>query len=218
LETSNYPERQKVIDTYHRTLLKMEGQYLIPSFVKLIQKMQEQEIPFRIILRTFGSDIRVGKITQEIDNILDGSRIQHWGKFRGGTLSIKQGPTLEKVDEIYKFFQESTGHIAIQDDWHVWNQDGERGRSGKYFIFDPQDQSTLSLFIDDNINTNPDSEFNIVQPIYTDGTRVSVHQYLGRNIFVAEVIDAILDDDYYIDMINQAFTMEGHEVRVLKEE
>lgn len=215
LETSNYSDRFKVIDTYRLSLAKMEGQYLVPSFRKLVRKMQEQNIAFRIILRTFGKDIHEGKITQEIDRILDGSRFQYWGNFKGGTLSIHQGPTLEKVADIYKLFQESSGHFAIQDDYKSWDEDGGRARSGKHFIFDPNDRKFFSVIIDDNVITDPDSECNIVHPVNVDGSTVHVHQYLGRNIFVADVIEAILDDNYFIDIINKGLALAGHDVRVL---
>lgn len=208
LEQSDYPHRTAVIETYQQMMEKMEGRYLIPSFVKLIKKLQTDKVDFRIILRTFGGDIRIGKVTEEIDKILDGSRISHWGHFRNGVLTIKNHEqmesTIEKVDEIYRFFRDTQGHIAIQDDWKMWNDDGERGRSGKPFIFDPEDGEVLSLFFDDNINPEPESEFNIVQPLTVDGRQVSVDSYLNKNIYVADVIQAILDDDFFVDLVNDS--------------
>lgn len=217
LESSDYPDRIHVIKTYQRMMNKMEGRYLVPSFVKLIQKMQEQNIEFRIILRTFGSDIQAGKIIEEINLILNDSRIDYFGHFKNGALTIRGGGqvdrTIEKGEEIYRFFRDVQGHVAIQDNWKTWKEDKERERSGKPFIFDWKDRGVVSLFFDDNINASG-SEFNIVHPMKADGSSVPVKDCLNRNVFVADTIRAILDEDYFVDLINHSLSLEGHEMRI----
>lgn len=219
LESSDYPARTHVIKTYQQIMNKMEGKYLVPSFVKLIQKMQEQNIEFRIILRTFGSDIQEGKIIEEINLLLNDSRIDYFGDFKNGVLTIRNGEqvdqTIEKLDEIYQFFHDAQGHIAIQDDWKTWNADNEKERSGKSFIFDLEDRSVVSLFFDDNINTSG-SEFNIVHSMKPNGSSEPVKNCLNRNAFVADTIQAILDEDYFVDLVNHSLALERHELRVMK--
>lgn len=219
LESSDYPSRDHVIKTYQQMMKKMEDRYLVPSFVTLIQKMQEQNIEFQIILRTFGNDIQAGRIIEEINLLLNDSHIDYFGQFKNGALTIKGedhvGRTMEKVDEIYRFFRETQGHMAIQDDWKSWHADNERERSGKPFIFDWEDRDVVSLFFDDNINVSG-SEFNITHPIRADGSSVPVKDCLDRNVFVVDTIRAILDEDYFVDLVNHSLALEGHELRIMK--
>ncbi len=201
LETSNYPQKNEMIALYNECIKKMEGKYLIPSFVKLLQTLKEQEVAFRIILRTYGSDIRTGKITQKIEKILDGERFTYQGNFQSGNLKIKGLKTMKKTDEIYRFFRDTHGHVAIQDHWKVWSDDQERGRSGKPFIFDPNDSEVISMFFDDNVNPDPYSEYNIIRPLPLNKEPDCYAPYYNRNIFKADTLEAIINPDYYVDMV-----------------
>lgn len=216
LRTSDYPQKEEMLALYAQATEKMNGKYLIPSFVKLIKTLKEQEVAFRIILRTFGNDIRIGKITQEIEELLDGERFSYWGNFKDGSLNIKGEGTLYKVDRIYRFFRDTQGHVAIQDHWESWSRDGERGRSGKPFIYDPCDREVLSLFFDDNINEDPFSEFNIVRAITTNGDPVNLSCAYGRYIHTADTIAAIVssDDNYFINQVNQSLSMNGYALQI----
>lgn len=210
LETTDYSERARVRKIYDQVMQKMQDAYLVPSFVRLIQVMQEEDIPFRIILRTFGGDIRIGKITQEINKLLKRGAIEHSGRFTNGQLTITDETnciqTFEKVDEIYRYFRDAQGHIAIQDDWNRWHEDDERARSAKPFIFDPKDKQIVSIFFDDNINEDTGSEYNIIYPMDTNGSPKALDKLLNRNVFVADIIEAILDENYFVDRVNQSLS------------
>lgn len=216
LATTDHPEKENYIVRYEKSIKKMEDKYLIPSFIKLIQKLQEQQIDFTLILRTFGSDIRIGKITQKIDSLLEGKKFTSWGNFKKGTLTIKQGPTINKVDTIYNLFLNSEGHIVIQDDWYQWSKDNEKGRSGKPFIFDPADRKILSIFVDDKVNSDPCSPYNIVLPMNSEGQSLPVIDHFNRHIFIADTIESILDvdDQYFIDIVNQSLASQGYTGRI----
>lgn len=211
LEKSDYPQKEKMLALYQQATDKMQGKYLIPSFVKLLKALKEQEVAFRVILRTFGNDIRLGKITKEIEGVLDGERFTYRGHFENGSLHIKEEETMHKVDQIYRFFRDTKGHVAIQDHWESWSKDGERGRSGKPFIYDPNDREVLSLFFDDNINSDPFSEFNIVRAINIKGEPVDLSSAYGKYIHIADTIAAIVSshDSYYIDQVNQSLSLNG---------
>jgi hypothetical protein len=206
LNDSDFPNRDQILKTYFQVTRKMGGQYLIPSFVKLITHLQEQNIDFKIILRTFGGDLRVGKVTQEIDELLSDSHFTYWGKMKERQLFLEDGTHLSSLKDIHRFFMDATGHIAIQDSWEDWSRDSERGRSGKPFMFDPNDLTTLSLFFDDNINPDPSSEYNIVAPMDLEGNLLDLAPLLGHQIFVVDTLQAILDenDDYYIQLVDEA--------------
>lgn len=201
LENSDHPDKNAIIAQYYTCIEKMEGRYLIPSFVKFLCILKEQKAAFRIILRTYGNDIRLGKVTKEIESVLDGDRFFYRGSFKKGTLKIKGMDSMRKAEEIYLFFRDTIGHVAIQDDWKTWLKDNKRRRSGKPFIFDPADKEILSLFFDDNINSDPDSEFGIVNLLPINESEVSsslLHKLYLRKV---ETIEAILDDDYFLKLI-----------------
>ena len=83
------------------------------------------------------------------------------------------------MKKIFETFLKSKEHFAIQDNWKKWNQDGEKGRSGKPFIFDMdsnrREVRNLSLFFDDNITGE---EKDIVNPIEVNGLDVTGRKYL----------------------------------------
>jgi hypothetical protein len=218
VESSDYPDRDFVIKTYEEAMSKMEGRYLVPSFEKLVKKMEEKNVDFRIILRTFGNDIHKGKIVKEVNQILGNTCIEHIGQIKEGVLTVRGGDqvtqTIQKVDEMYRFFRDSQGHMAIQDDWKTWNNDQERERSGKPFIFDPEDHLALSLFFDDHIILDPNSEFNIIHAIKADGLSLPVKDYLNRNLFAADTIEAVLDEDYFLNLVNYSLSLGSFEMRV----
>jgi hypothetical protein len=216
LESTDYPGKEDVIATYQRCMEKMQGKYLIPSFVKLVKVLKEQKVAFKIILRTFGNDIRVGKITQEIEALLDNERFTQWGKFKRDSLTLNQSETIRKTEEIYRLFREAEGHIAIQDSWHDWSRDDEHKRSAKPFIFNPEDREALSLFVDDNINPDPHSDYNIVRPLSLGREPVSMDHCMNRYIYIADTIEAILseNDNYFIDIANHSLLINGYPLQI----
>lgn len=201
LKNSDFPDKSHMIALYHDCMQKMEGHYLIPSFVKFLRHLKEQEVAFRIILRTYGSDVRVGKVTEEIEKILDGDRFTYRGNFKEKTLQIEGMNSMIKTDEIYRFFRETQGHVAIQDHGKTWLEDDKKSRSGKPFVFDPEDENVLSLFIDDNINPNPESEYSIVNPLPISGNEDSTSLFHTNHLRKVDTIEAILDENYFLKLI-----------------
>lgn len=180
-EDSNAYEKYRQVKEKYLGSLK-----LFDSFYKLLEKMREMNLQFTVILRTFGNDLT--EVVEEMSKHPSGIKISHFGKFDKCRLSI-DGQTIENME---KTFLNSAGHFAIQDDWSTWNADGERGRSGKPFILDRENTTCLSLFFDDNI-TGLDQD--IIK------TNVPIIDLIGVQVFPVRTMQAMLDDNYYIDCV-----------------
>jgi len=156
-------------------------------------------------LRTFGSDLE--EVVKELQNHPEGIKIPHWARYVGNHLSYKE--KIKTQEETFTIFLESEEHFAIQDDWNRWNKDGERGRSGKPFLFDQSGQynqvRNLSLFFDDNITGE---ELDIVYPMEITGKEVSVKDLMDVTFFTVNTKDAILEDDYYYKKVIYALEKE----------
>jgi hypothetical protein len=202
---------QSLADTYAKLHAKMEGQYIVPSFFKLVRALRAQDISFTLVLRTFGADLE--PVTQAIQEKLPEERFETWGKYSQGELHT-DGSVLRSPSEVYSFLKASKGHVAIQDDWKTWHNDKERRRSGKPFPFQQNDPDCLSLFFDDNVTEDPNSDEGIIATQSVDGAEVSVPSVLGTHIFMAELISAILEDTYFIDRVNQALELGAYELRI----
>lgn len=202
LTDHSHPARDIVFKNYHEIKNKLKNPEpgkvtVFPSFFVMLDKLRDMNIPFTIILRSFGKDLKA--IVDAIEGHSSGIKITHWAKFKDASLCIEGKEPLEKVEDIFNHFVTSGGHFAIQDDWHRWNQDGERGRSGKPFFYDDSGKY-LGCFCDDNITGK---EFDIVQPREISGKNASTKDLYGKLIFEVNTQEAILNDNYYIDIINQ---------------
>ena len=163
LKEENNPLKDKVIESYQKIKAKFkDSQSIFPSFYALLEKLRELNIPFTIILRTFGSDLK--EVADEIENHPLGVKITKWTKFESTCLQF-ENTTVQKIEDVFETFLSSNEHFAVQDDWKAWNKDGERGRSGKPFLYDSS-RKTISLFFDDNITGE---ELDIVRPCEING-------------------------------------------------
>lgn len=210
LSEKSHPALSSVLEDYHKIKDKFtdpktkEVNFTVfPSFYLMLEKLRSMNIPFTIILRTFGGDLP--EVVKEIEDHHSGLKISHWAKFEEINLNSEEKKTIKKAEEVFDTFLSSDGHFAIQDDWLKWNQDGERGRSGKPFLYDISGRrrniKNLSLFFDDNITGE---EQDIVRSCEITGKNVPAKSLLGQLIFPVNTKEAMLNDDYYIDRILQA--------------
>lgn len=177
------------------------------SFYHLVNHLDQQQIPYTIILRSFGSE--VFEIADEI-SLKSNTKISHKGYFREGTLYVDNERVGNNPTEIYEKFK-SLSHIAIHDDWEYWVKGEKKIQFGKPFIFDLNDEFFLSIFFDDNIVLDK-SDDNIVCPIDIKGHKPSIGDLAEKNqVFVIDTLDAILKDDYFINLINRGESF-SHEI------
>lgn len=176
---------------------------VFPSFYCLLNKLREMEISFTLVLRSFGNDLP--DVVKEIEEHDSGLRITQWAEFKEKKFMLQGKETLEKVDEIFDCFLSPNTHFAVKDDWNAWNRDGERGRSGKPFLYSLEGRGrvkNLSLFFDDNITG--EEEFDIVDPYEITGKVVPKHSLCDKLIFQVNTMEAVLDNDYYINLVMKA--------------
>ncbi len=176
---------------------------IFPSFYVMLKKLRQMNIPFTIILRSFGNDLQ--EVVKEIENHPDGIKIKHWAKFEKMKFTfLTSGKTIEKMEEIFDIFLSSDGHFAVQDDWSYWNEDQELSRSGKPYIFDLKGSrkiKNLTLFFDDNITCE---EKDIIKICEISNQNISAKSLREKLIFPVNTKEAILDDNYFINRVLNA--------------
>lgn len=209
LSQSSHDCKDQVLDDYSKIREKFTNPStgevnftIFNSFYHMLDTLREKEIPFTIVLRSFGHDLR--SVVREIQDHPSGITINRWAKFEQTTFTIEQIGTVEKVEDIFDLFLSSPSHFAVQDDWKRWNLDGELGRSGKPFIYDAsgsRGRENLSLLFDDNVTGEM---HDIVCPCEISGQNEPIHSLYGKQVFAVNTRDAALDDHYFTDRVLQA--------------
>jgi hypothetical protein len=208
LQKNHHPLLETVEKEYLALQTRLHDESAIfPSFFKLIYHLQERQQHYHLILRTFGKDLQA--VVDRIETTLPTERFSAHGRFQQKILQIGNQRTLEKVADIYNFFK-SNGHLAIQYNWQEWNSSKRQAICGKYFPYHSGDESTLSLFFDDNVKGIADSPLDIIHAVDVANNRsVSVHELVQKHmIFKVDTLRAILEDDYYIELLNRALSKE----------
>lgn len=202
LET-NHPLAQDLSAKFNKIKETLQDNYVFPSFFRLIRKLREDEVDFRIILRSFGKDMP--EVLETIKATMPNENFAPIGRFKHGQLHLPNH-IIERVQDIYSYFKLKGDHLAIQDDWNEWNDHHEHLEYGKKFPLDLQDRNAISLFFDDNIDPNPESPTNIVSPINArDGSQIPIKILLERKILLAtDTLQAILDEDYFVKAVEDA--------------
>lgn len=217
MRETHHPLESQVVEAYHNLDTKLREKYLFSSFLNLIDKLKTQEIKFHIILRTFGNDLDT--VIAAVAQAFPDQQFLAKGNFFEGKLHLASDTSnfiLEDLSEAYIFFK-THGHIAIQDNWEEWNNQHENKEYAKRFPIDLEDRETLSLFFDDNIKEKKDSVENIVTPVnIKTGELLDISQLIEqKHIFRVNTFQAILDDNYFIDLINQSLEASGRSFRIL---
>lgn len=176
---------------------------VFPSFYRMLEKLREMKIPFTIIFRSFGSDLP--DVVKEIEEHPSGIKVHHWAEFKGKDFKLQGKGTIGKIEDIFDLFLESEEHFAVHDDWHRWNKDGEKGRSGKPFYMDITGNrmgiKNLSLFFDDNITGQ---EKDIVDPVDVNGYTLILDRPEQIHAYPVNTKEAMLDDDYFANIVLKA--------------
>ncbi|MEC7838745.1 MAG: hypothetical protein VX777_01750 [Chlamydiota bacterium] len=211
----NYPELSADVLQKYELLKEKLTDSVFPSFVKLIDKLKEHHIQFIIVLRSFGNDLE--EVEEQIHSTT-GISFAKWGKFKDGALHMKGEETspMIKAHELFKLFTESREHLSINDSYIDWNSNDEKAKYGKKFVFEKGNENHrmnhLSLFFDDNITG--DSINDIVAPYTMDGTFVSTEELKDKLLFTVDTGEAIMNDDYYVNLINTGLKKNGYPLKI----
>lgn len=185
-----------------RSKIKRNGE-IFPSFYKLIHYLDEEEIDYSIILRTFGIDI--DRVVRMVNHKMSTQFFSSKGKFNGERLCLDCGYASSEMADIYKFFKNGS-HLALQDNWHEWNAHQMHKDFGKRFPVDLEDQNIVSMFFDDNILLDPASTKNVISPVDAKTGRPLNFDILIKNQHIVSVdtLEALGDDDYFIKKVKAA--------------
>lgn len=216
VQETHHPLENQVVESFYHLKKKLDGNFIFPSFLNLINKAKEQNIQFCIILRTFGSDLDI--VASSITEAFPDEAFTAKGYFQEGKLYLTTETSeivLNDMQEAYLYFK-SHRHIAIQDNWDEWNEHQESIEYAKRFPMDLDEKETLSLFFDDNILVDGDTDSNIVAPINIKTYEFySIPQLIDQKIlFRVDTFEAIMDDNYFIDLINQSLENSGKSFRI----
>eukprot|EP00761_Pharyngomonas_kirbyi_P013535 gb/GECH01013564.1/.p1 GENE.gb/GECH01013564.1/~~gb/GECH01013564.1/.p1 ORF type:complete len:416 (+),score=76.97 gb/GECH01013564.1/:1-1248(+) len=109
---------------------------------------------------------------------------------------------INNILDIHQYILHSSNQVlALRDYYPWWNASGEAAQQGKIHVIDVDDDHTISLFFDDNIK-NQGSK-NIVDIRNVDGNRLSVSDFYDSALFRVVTCDAILNRNYFIDIIKR---------------
>ena len=172
--------------------LKRQQTLVFPSFYRLIDHLERRGIPYTIVLRTFGRDLR--PVMTEIHHLRPHIVFMTRGHFQNETLIIKGGH-LRGPKAFFRFLKKS-GHAAIQDDYFWWRCHGRKSRYGKPFPFNRQDPETISLFFDDHADRLV-GPFDLTHNQWLE-TKIAIREGL---LFPVDTIEALINDDYYIGLL-----------------
>lgn len=203
LEKKQHALLPEVLRDYEIALnsLNQSQGMVFPSFYFLLNYLDEEKIPYSIILRSFGEEVL--EVKEEIEAVHP-LTFEIVGKFKNDTLTFEDGKIIEGANAIYQYLKHLK-HAAIQDDWCYWNAQGQASTHGKPFIVNFEDTEILPIFFDDNIRLNS-SYKNIIAPIDAQtGDALPIKTLIEfKHVVRVDTLEAILNKDYYINLVKEA--------------
>ncbi|MFT4554102.1 MAG: hypothetical protein ACI9S8_002747 [Chlamydiales bacterium] len=200
LKTSEYPMAWELVEEYYLILSKLRAFKgdVFPSFYKMLKRLDEKELEYIIVLRSFGDKIH--EVAKEINEHVGGEFFSTAASFQGAALKTENA-TIEDSSEIYNYIK-GHGHIVIQDDWKWWNSQGEKKEYGKPFFMREDDPEIFAIFFDDKLEGSL-SPTNILTPI-----NAKTGEFLGLDAMThnskaikVDTLDAILKEEYFGDLV-----------------
>lgn len=153
-----------------------------PSFLKFLDYIKDKDV--HLVFRTYGHDF---------DNLgIDFGEPVAKAHFEKGVLHLN-GKTYHTPDEQLKAYKQYK-FMHVQDDHKYWLSHDESKDFGKPFAV-VNNNDCLSLFFDDNVVRSSDPNRSIVCP--SESTNKALME--AGQLFSVDPIEAILDDNYFID-------------------
>lgn len=180
---------------------KIEAQpgIIFQSFFNLIIYLENANINYSIILRSFGQEL--GTVTQEMVDRA-GIRFEWKGRFIAGALHLTSHTTGERIvlnslQEMYAFFK-THKNIYIRDDFKLWNDNHEQAEFGKLFPVDLADTAVKTIFFDDN------ADESIINPRAVSSGEFMCSNDLGGSaaVYLVDTLQAIENDHYFIECLS----------------
>ena len=203
LHRLDHPLYPTVFQEYEMLLSKLNDAptSIFSSFFTLIDYLEQHNLSYSIVLRSFGDDVH--EISDQINSV--------YQEFFSGKAFFKQGHLyLEgkaSINDPLAIYQElkQVENCVIRDDWNFWMAGGMTAKQGKPFYVNREDNDTLFIFFDDNIDEH-DSHKNIVATIDAlTGELLPIEEFVESGQIVrVDTLQAIKCDKYYIDLVENA--------------
>lgn len=206
LERHQHPLFAQVANTLQTMKQKLTGCDLVPSVVKLVKHLEEKQTPFTIVLRTFGSDAaHVAREFKRANNI----DFHPGGHFKNGCLHLDNAILPTAAEWLQNI---AVGkHTDWHDDYERWKKNGFQHTHGKPFPVAADDSNQFTLFFDDNVT---DKKIICAHPPTGTVKQMDYQADLIRQgrLVAVNTLHAILDDDYYINHVENALKQNARPV------
>jgi hypothetical protein len=196
MKVIDHPELSKYSKVYETALgklqnLKEENSHVFPSVFRLLEELQKNNIEPTFLIRTYGSE--AAQAAEEVSQKFPNIRFED-------PIDLRERGIEFPIHSLH-----GKGHQVISDHYPIWDDNGKKREYGKAFpVYN--DPCEKSLFFDDNIEIKGEYEtHNIVNPYDPKtGLSIPIDGLLGRSIFRVDTIEAILNDEYYVELFNKA--------------
>jgi len=213
-------------------LCKSGFQFLVPSFFNALVHLLSTGEPFRIIFRTYGTDLP--EVCEALDAFAHGRHHLFPGVKPCRELTMaagawqcshlnpedslspvfledtEQARRLDAPEDIAAFFNDGVQALAIRDDYKHWHRHRYVPASGKPVWFTASDTAVRHVFFDDNIHCKVDDSIVAVharqsadRPFIPLGGQDTL-AYHNVVLVKASLIEAIQDPEYFIKKINES--------------
>lgn len=208
LEETHHPLAPEAARAYQALKGKIDEQDnpVFMSFFALLGYLEENDITFSVVLRSYGMDL--GAVVSGVESYLERPFFDEHGAFREGNLFIEENCYSDRND-IYAYLT-SGKNLVVKDDWLWWSSHGTSTEYGKPYYVDDQDSDLLQIFFDDNAKCYSSSTnvINAVDRRTGLGYPVEKLAETGKIVRV-DTFQAILEDAYFIDKVKAA--LEKHQ-------
>lgn len=184
------------------TAVRSVGKNVFPSFYALVKYLEDKNVSYTILLRSFGNDLQ--SVLQELSQTLNISEIPLF-KMQGNTLLVEGLPyphtSVVKHAKKYRF-------VGVQDDFFYWNTHNESKEYGKIF---PLSNEDISLFFDDNVEEKG-GEKNIICPyLLTTNSSIPILPLIqSGHIVRVDTLEALTNTEYFIERLQKVIPEEIH--------
>lgn len=113
---------------------------------------------------------------------------------------------LVQHEDIYKFTSEFEGVCGYRDDFEYWQKNNYSHTCAKPLWIDPYDKDYQHIIFDDNYRPHHlDSIVDVYERgrdgVWSSLNSSQLHKYDGRCLVQVDLLEAINNDNYYIDKV-----------------
>jgi len=127
------------------------------------------------------------------------------------TALLEETQTFKGFDNILTALQsmvetEPRQCVGIRDHYDYWAANGESDDSGKILLVDNGSTKVRNIFVDDHVESNHAHIVDVRR--VSDGSRVPFDEAIGSCMLRALPYDAIMNDDYFINVIQAVLSQD----------